>query len=263
VAESVADDPKLAALWDAGQNPQQARNVEARSFRPAVWRCANGHTFQRSPRSMQNDASCPTCSKGVNTHTNLGKLRPALASLWDAAKNPGIAFTTLDATHANPVWWRCPNGHSFQRRRCACSPTTRARRARSRSPRSPRSRRPSPQSGTRPRNAIKPDEIAADHVTSSGRATAESPTLCSALLSWSRRRQTRISSHGAAATGKAPSPLAPGFAAAVRAPSPCYLRRPRPPGPCCAHARAFHVHRCAALAFEATQLSSGANDRDC
>jgi hypothetical protein len=87
MAESVADDPKLAALWDAGQNPQQARNVEARSFRPAVWRCANGHTFQRSPRSMQNDASCPTCSKGVNTHTNLGKLRPALASLWDADKN--------------------------------------------------------------------------------------------------------------------------------------------------------------------------------
>ena len=115
MAESVADDPKLAALWDVGQNPQPASKVEARSFRPAVWRCANGHTFQRSPRSMQNDPSCPTCSKGANTHTNLGKLRPGLASLWDADKNPGVAFATLDATHASPVWWRCPNGHGFQR----------------------------------------------------------------------------------------------------------------------------------------------------
>ncbi len=115
MAEFVADDPKLAALWDVGQNPQSAGNVDARSFRPAVWRCGNGHTFQRSPRAMQNDQSCPTCSKGANTHTNLGKLRPGLASLWDTDRNAGIAFSTLDATHASPVWWRCPNGHSFQR----------------------------------------------------------------------------------------------------------------------------------------------------
>lgn len=115
MAESVADDPKLAPLWDVGQNAQPATKVEARSFRPAVWRCANGHSFQRSPRAMQNDQSCPTCSKGANTHTNLGKLRPGLASQWDAEKNPGIAFAMLDATHAGAVWWRCLNGHSFQR----------------------------------------------------------------------------------------------------------------------------------------------------
>src|ERR1044071_947530 len=164
MAESVADDPKLAALWDAGQNPQQARNVEARSFRPAVWRCANGHTFQRSPRSMQNDASCPTCSKGVNTHTNLGKLRPALASLWDADKDPGIAFATLDATHANPVWWRCPNGHSFQRppvRMLADDACPTCALAKS----SLTALAPAVAAEWHPaRNAIKPDEITSDHV---------------------------------------------------------------------------------------------------
>ena len=31
MAESVADDPKLAPLWDVGQNPQPARKVETRS----------------------------------------------------------------------------------------------------------------------------------------------------------------------------------------------------------------------------------------
>jgi len=44
MAESVADDPKLAPLWDVGQNPQPASKMEARSFRSAVWRCASGHT---------------------------------------------------------------------------------------------------------------------------------------------------------------------------------------------------------------------------
>jgi hypothetical protein len=160
----VADDPKLAPLWDAGQNPQPASKVDARSFRAAVWRCVNGHTFQRSPRAMQNDQGCPTCSKGANTHTNLGKLRPGLASQWDADKNVGIAFATLDATHASAVWWRCSNGHSFQRPpvrmlsedtcpTCALAKTSLAALA--------------PNVAAEwhaTKNAIRPDEIAADHV---------------------------------------------------------------------------------------------------
>ncbi len=113
--DSVADDPKLAPLWDTPQNPEAATKVPSHSYRPAAWRCMNGHSFARSPRAMQKDASCPTCSKGANTHTNLAKLRPGLASQWDAEKNPGIAFETLDATHASAVWWRCLSGHIFQR----------------------------------------------------------------------------------------------------------------------------------------------------
>ena len=115
MASSVADDPKLAPLWDAPQNPQSASKVDSHSYRPAAWRCVNGHSFAKSPRMMQKDSSCPTCSKGANTHTSLAKLKPGLASQWDAEKNPGISFATLDATHASAVWWRCPKGHSFQR----------------------------------------------------------------------------------------------------------------------------------------------------
>ncbi len=64
---------------------------------------------------MQKDSTCPACSKGANTHTGLAKLRPALASLWDADKNVGLTLATVDASHASPAWWQCPNGHSFQR----------------------------------------------------------------------------------------------------------------------------------------------------
>lgn len=164
MADSVAEDPKLAPLWDAAQNPQPANKVEARSFRPAVWRCDKGHTFQRSPRAMQKDQSCPTCSKGANTHTNLGKLRPGLAALWDAENNPGLAFATLDATHASAVAWRCPHGHRFQRPpvamlgndtcpTCALEKTSLAALA------------PNVAAEWHPtKNAVRPEEIPADHV---------------------------------------------------------------------------------------------------
>jgi superfamily II DNA or RNA helicase len=113
---------------------------------------------------MQNDQSCPTCSKGVNTHTNLAKLRPGLGLQWDAEKNAGISFATLDATYASAVWWRCPNGHSFQRPpvamlgndacpTCALAKSSLAALA------------PNVAAEWHPtKNAIKPDEILADHV---------------------------------------------------------------------------------------------------
>lgn len=164
MADTVADDPKLAALWDTPQNPEPASKVATRSYRAAAWRCPKGHAFARSPRAMLSDASCPTCNKGANTHTNLGKLRPGLASLFDNDKNAGIAFATLDATHASAVWWRCPSGHSFQRPpvrmlaedacpTCALAKTSLAALA------------PNVAAEWHPtKNAIKPDEITADHV---------------------------------------------------------------------------------------------------
>src|SRR5689334_1415661 len=102
-------------MWDTPQNPERANKVPATSYRPACWRCPKGHSFQRSPRAMQRDSSCPTCNKHAPTHTGLLKLRPLLASLWDEEANAGLTMATLDATHAGPVWWRCPNGHRFQR----------------------------------------------------------------------------------------------------------------------------------------------------
>jgi superfamily II DNA or RNA helicase len=162
---TVADDAKLAPLWDTEQNVEPASRVQAHSYRPAAWRCLNGHSFTRSPRAMQRDVTCPQCTDGANTHTGLAKLKPALVSLWDAEKNPGIAFTTLDATHASPAWWRCPNGHGFQRPpvrmladdtcpTCALAKTSLAALA--------------PNVAAEwhsTKNAIAPNEIPADHVT--------------------------------------------------------------------------------------------------
>jgi Hypothetical methyltransferase/Probable Zinc-ribbon domain/SNF2-related domain/Helicase conserved C-terminal domain len=115
VADTIADDPKLASLWDATQNTEPAATVKAASYRPTHWKCSKGHTFSRAPRAMQRDPSCPSCAKGGPTHTSIAKLRAGLSSLWDKERNSGLAFGEVEATHASPLWWRCTSGHSFQR----------------------------------------------------------------------------------------------------------------------------------------------------
>lgn len=113
MAEFIAGDPLLTKLWDAQQNgPADA--VQLRSFRPAWWRCEHGHSFQRSPRSMVSDSSCPGCRRGPSAKS-ISKAKPGLVSLWHAEKNGSLSPNTLDAAHAGNIWWRCDLGHEFQR----------------------------------------------------------------------------------------------------------------------------------------------------
>ena len=113
MADSIADSAMLQKLWDEGKNGP-ASAVEVRSFRTAWWRCENGHAFQRSPRSMLGDPSCPECKKGPSARS-LAKARPSLVPLWDGAKNGTLTPTTVDAAYSGMAWWRCPSGHEFQR----------------------------------------------------------------------------------------------------------------------------------------------------
>lgn len=113
MAESIADSALLSKLWDVEKNGVAA-SVLVRSFRPAWWRCENGHSFQRSPRSMLNDSSCPNCRRGPSANS-IAKARPSLVPLWNVEKNGDLSPTTVDAAHASNAWWRCPKGHDFQR----------------------------------------------------------------------------------------------------------------------------------------------------
>ena len=112
--ETVADDPILVALWDAAKNALPADQTPANSYGAAHWRCVNGHSFQRSPRAIHNNASCPSC-KVTPAHASLLKLRPVLASLWHSTRNGDVALANVQATSSTPLWWRCSEAHEFQR----------------------------------------------------------------------------------------------------------------------------------------------------
>ncbi|MCB1282373.1 MAG: DEAD/DEAH box helicase family protein, partial [Salinibacterium sp.] len=112
MAETVAQTPALAALWDADKNSQAADAVPARNFRSAWWRCPQGHSFQRAPRMMLRDSSCPTC--GVAS-TSFATEHPHLVKLWHPSKNSGLEPAAVDSRHAAELWWQCERGHAFRR----------------------------------------------------------------------------------------------------------------------------------------------------
>lgn len=86
MANSVADDPKLAPLWDAGQNPQSASKVEVHRFArqyggarrdtrsnarrdPCKTMRAARHAARASTRT-RTSASCGRGSRRYGTPTN-------------------------------------------------------------------------------------------------------------------------------------------------------------------------------------------------
>ncbi len=113
MTDTIDKHPLLNRLWDEAKNGA-ASGVQARGYRPVWWRCQNGHAYERSPRAMISDPTCPTCKLG-SKRTSLSDVSPGLVAMWHADKNGALSPTTVDAAHTGPVWWRCPKGHDFER----------------------------------------------------------------------------------------------------------------------------------------------------
>ena len=111
MANSIADVAALAQLWDAEKNPQPPAQVLAKSYRTAWWKCPAGHSFERKPRMMSKDPSCPHCALGGES---LADTHPRLVKRWHPGKNQA-APSAVSASHTAPVWWVCDEGHAFER----------------------------------------------------------------------------------------------------------------------------------------------------
>lgn len=59
---SLADvRPDLAALWDTDRNEFAASTVSAWSQKLVIWRCNEGHSFEKTVAAMSQRSSCPCC----------------------------------------------------------------------------------------------------------------------------------------------------------------------------------------------------------
>ena len=114
MSQTVAGHSALGPLWDATKNPDAASSVLVTSYKAAWWLCPRGHAFQRAPRALLRDPACPQC-KVAGSSASLADKRPALAAIWHPEKNGELALGTVDATSTAPCWWRCIEGHAFQR----------------------------------------------------------------------------------------------------------------------------------------------------
>lgn len=114
--------PDLAREWHPEINGNlRPEDVTPKSNKKIWWQCGNGHKWQATPnnRSQGNSrvkgSRCPYCYGRFATKTNnLASKYPELLKTWDQEKNKGLNPSDFTPHVNKKVWWRCPNGHSWQ-----------------------------------------------------------------------------------------------------------------------------------------------------
>lgn len=116
--------PELAAQWDYELNGSlKPDQVTIGSHLKVWWKCSVcGHSYQKrisnrtapSKRSVESD-KCPICLgrviiPGVNSLK--AKYPDIIAKEWDFDRNK-IDPDTIAPHRRIKVWWKCPNGHSY------------------------------------------------------------------------------------------------------------------------------------------------------
>ena len=102
--------------WDFHKNVDlDPHQILKASEKIAWWNCDKGHSFQKSVGQMVL-TGCSYCSNrlllvGFN---DLKTVRPDLAAEFDDERNGSLSSSDLIYGTSRKIWWRCPNGHSYE-----------------------------------------------------------------------------------------------------------------------------------------------------
>ena len=110
--------PGLLKEWDYEKNGELGilPNKISVGFRNKVWWiCPKGHSYDAVIHPRTHGVGCPYCSNrrvlaGVN---DVATTHPELIKDWDYEKNT-VSPTEVSRGHTGNIWWKCPNGHSYQ-----------------------------------------------------------------------------------------------------------------------------------------------------
>ncbi len=109
--------PNIAKEWNYEKNGDlKPNNITALNGKKVSWICPKGHHYDASIRSRTKlHSGCPICSgqkpdKGKN---DFETLFPNLAKEWDCEKNGDLKPSDVLPGSERVVWWKCPNGHSY------------------------------------------------------------------------------------------------------------------------------------------------------
>ena len=111
--------PEIVDEWDFEKNGSiKPEYVSRNSRQKYYWICPIcGYSYLAPPTSRYRGTGCPACS-GKVVHTGYNDLKtknPEILAEWDYEKNTEIDPTTVFYRSADIVWWKCAEGHSWQK----------------------------------------------------------------------------------------------------------------------------------------------------
>ncbi len=118
--------PSVAEEWDYKKNyPMTPDLFSPYSDQSVSWLCASGHQWKATIKNRTlRQSGCPICYRAtVSADTSkrllkklgsLEKANPAYLSEWDYDRNGNLKPSEVTAGSKIKVWWKCPEGHSYQ-----------------------------------------------------------------------------------------------------------------------------------------------------
>lgn len=102
---------ELAKYWNYKRNGKlRPEDVKLNSSRVVWMQCPWGHEFTLSIRDFAMGGRCPyDCGRA----RKLSEKFPELVDAFDVEKN-GFGPDEIEHTSKMPLWWKCPNGHSYK-----------------------------------------------------------------------------------------------------------------------------------------------------
>lgn len=111
--------PQVAAEWHSSKNESLLpSDVMPGNSKKVWWICGNNHEYYTSISSRTTRKSgCPYCAglRVIEGQTDLRTLYPEIAKEWDYEKNQGLTPNMVKPFSHQKVWWKCPEGHSYDR----------------------------------------------------------------------------------------------------------------------------------------------------
>lgn len=111
--------PSIAAEWDYEANGDLTPfDVLPRSAKRIHWVCSKGHKWVALPHNRVNKGqNCPYCSGryAIEGESDISTVYPDIAAEFDTEKN-SVDIKEVKPNSGKYLWWKCPNGHSYEAR---------------------------------------------------------------------------------------------------------------------------------------------------
>ena len=115
----ASTNPELLKEWDYSKNTIKPDEVTKGTHKKIWWICSNNHSYEATIPARRRGTGCPYCSgnKILVGFNNLATTNPELLEKWNYEKNNKLGITpkSISKSYSKKVWWKCKNGHEYQR----------------------------------------------------------------------------------------------------------------------------------------------------